>query len=202
MSQHLIEEVEGRAALYALGTLSTEEARAFEEHLAEGCAACHEELQNSERVVGLIGVGAPEATPSARVRERLLEFLNEDGKGSTTLSPKRTAFTETLTIRSSEGQWQEIHQGVYMKSLFSDETRGTETMLIRMSPGSYLPRHRHHGVEECLVLEGDVQAGGQMLGAGDYHCAMADSVHDRLSTINGTLLLIVGPPGCEVLEHV
>jgi anti-sigma factor ChrR (cupin superfamily) len=158
-------------------------------------------LRDYETVVGLIGIGAPEASPSGRVRERLLEFLGQDGQDSTTLVPTAADAQQTLTIRADEGQWQEIQQGIFMKSLFADQTRGTTTVLIRMSPGTFLPRHRHYGAEECLVLEGDVRAGGQMLKAGDYHCAMADSVHDRLSTVNGALLLIVGPPSCEVLEH-
>ncbi|HYJ47913.1 MAG TPA: cupin domain-containing protein [Pyrinomonadaceae bacterium] len=201
MNQHLSEEVEARAALYALGALADDEARAFEEHVAEGCAACSEELRDYETVVGLIGIGAPEASPSGQVRERLLKFLEGDGQDSTTHLPTAGDAQQTLTIRADEGQWQEIQQGIFMKSLFADQTRGTTTVLIRMSPGTYLPRHRHYGAEECLVLEGDVRAGGQMLRAGDYHCAMADSVHDRLSTVNGALLLIVGPPSCEVLEH-
>src|SRR4051812_21915209 len=127
MNQHVTEEVEARAALYAIGALTQHEARAFEEHLADGCDACREELRDYETVVGLIGVGAPEAMPAERVRERLLEFLGQDGKDSATLEPPAADVRQTLTIRADEGQWQEIQQGVYMKSLFADQTRGTTT---------------------------------------------------------------------------
>jgi anti-sigma-K factor RskA len=71
MNHHIAEEMEERAALYALGALTQQEARAFEEHLADDCAACLEELRSFETVVGLIGLSAPEATPPGRVRDRL-----------------------------------------------------------------------------------------------------------------------------------
>jgi anti-sigma factor ChrR (cupin superfamily) len=202
MNHTLNEEIEGLAPLYALGALTQHEARAFEEHLAEGCAACRDELENFEAVVGLLGVGALEAEPSERVREELLESLIKDDNLSAKSSTTETAKPQSLTIRAGEGEWQEAFQGVYLKNLFVDEARGTVTTLFRMDPGAQLPRHLHHGVEECFVLEGDVRAGDQMLGPGDYHCAMPETIHERLSTVNGAMFLIVGPRHYEMLERL
>ena len=202
MNHTLNEEIEGLAPLYALGALTQHEARAFEEHLAEGCAACRDELENFEAVVGLLGVGALQAEPSERVREELLESLIKDDNLSAKSSTTETAKPQSLTIRAGEGEWQEAFQGVYLKNLFVDEARGTVTTLFRMDPGAQLPRHLHHGVEECFVLEGDVRAGDQMLGPGDYHCAMPETIHERLSTVNGAMFLIVGPRHYEMLERL
>jgi anti-sigma factor ChrR (cupin superfamily) len=202
MNHTIHEEIEGLAPLYALGTLTQHEARAFEEHLAEGCAACRDELEDFEAVVGLLGVGALEAEPSERVRENLLESLVKDDERATKSSMPEISSSQSLTIRADEGEWQEAFQGVYLKNLFVDETRGTVTTLFRMDPGAQLPRHLHHGVEECFVFEGDVRAGDQMLGPGDYHCAMPETVHERLSTLNGAMFLIVGPRHYEMLERL
>ena len=201
---HIVnEEIEELAPLYALGVLTQHEARAFEEHLAEGCLSCREELLEFETVAGLLGAGAPEATPSEHVREQLLESVGQEEKrASASPSLKEDAAPQSLTIRAGEGEWQEAFQGVYLKNLFIDESRGTVTTLFRMEPGAQIPRHFHHGVEECFVLEGDVRAGEQMLGPGDYHCAMAETVHERLSTVNGALFLIVGPRHYEILERL
>ncbi|HEX8845337.1 MAG TPA: cupin domain-containing protein [Pyrinomonadaceae bacterium] len=203
MNHHVNEEVEDRALLYALGALTQHEARAYREHLDDGCAVCCEELREFEDVAGLLGIGAPEAAPPARVREKIVESLGTQTRGDAQSSSlQEAAPPQSLTIRAGEGMWHETLQGVFVKKLFADKKRGTVTTLVRMAPGARLPRHRHYGVEECLVLEGDVQAGEQMLGAGDYHCAMAESIHERLSTINGALFLIVGPRSYEALEQL
>ena len=94
-------------------------------------------------------------------------------------------------VRSNEGDWQSVVQGVHVKRLFADPVRDSVTMLIRMEPGSEWPAHRHAGDEECLVLEGDVQVGDVTLQAGDYQCARTSSIHDVTRTVNGCLLLIV-----------
>lgn len=199
MNHPVNEEIEGLAPLYALGALTQHDARAFEEHLAEGCAACRDELEDFEAVVGILGVGALEAEPSESVREHLLgSLVKDDQHGSESSMPQ----ISSLTIRAGEGEWQEAFQGVYLKNLFVDEARGTVTTLFRMDPGAQLPRHLHHGVEECFVLEGDVRAGDQMLGPGDYHCAMPETIHERLSTVNGAMFLIVGPRHYEMLERL
>ena len=74
------EEIEGLAPLYALGALTQHEARAFEEHLAEGCPTCREELEGFEAVVGLLGASTPAAEPSEHVRENLLGSLSKAEK--------------------------------------------------------------------------------------------------------------------------
>jgi len=203
MNHTVNEEIEELAPLYALGVLTQHEARAFEEHLAEGCVACLEEIQGFETVVGLLGASAPKAEPSDDVREKLLKSVSkEEESAATSPTLEENAMPQSLTIRAGEGKWQEAFKGVYLKNLFVDESRGTVTTLFRMEPGAQLPRHLHHGVEECFVLEGDVQAGDQMLGPGDYHCAMAETVHERLSTVGGALFLIVGPRHYEMLERL
>ena len=106
-----------------------------------------------------------------------------------------------LAVRADEGEWRATGDaGVFVKILFADSERGQYTTLVRMSPGSRLPRHRHRGTEQCLVVEGEIASGGVRAAAGDFICALQGSVHEELTTERGALFLIVGPESYDVLE--
>ncbi len=192
------EEAAGRAALYALGALEGDEAREFEEHLVAGCAACAAELRELEAVTGDLGLAAPEAEPPAGVRARLLALVAGEGGGP---NPPQDIAPGFLVVRAGEGRWRPTDDaGVSFKLLFSDRERGTITTLVRMEPGSRIRSHRHLGVEQCLVLEGDVRSGAVGMTAGDFNCSMPGSVHEELASDGGALLLIVSPEHYESIE--
>jgi anti-sigma factor ChrR (cupin superfamily) len=183
------------SALYALGALDTEEARAYEHHLAEGCEACATEVEEFGATCFALAQAAPEAAPPEAARGKLLSRVSAE-----TRRPSANA-SDLLVVRAGEGEWFETEDsGVFVKLLYADCERETVTTLVRMSPGSRIPRHRHRGAEQCLVLEGDVSSGPHTLSAGDFNCALAGSVHDELTSVHGALLLIVSPESYEVLS--
>jgi anti-sigma factor ChrR (cupin superfamily) len=207
------EEAAGRAALYALGALEGDEAREFEEHLTAGCEACAAELREFETVAGALCLAAPEATPPAGVRARLLALVSEDGGDESGADASqgdvrgdgpnflRDAAPGFLVVRAGEGRWHPTDDaGVTLKILFADSERGTVTTLVRMEPGSRIRSHRHLGVEQCLVLEGDVRSGQIGMRAGDFNCSMPGSVHEELVSDGGALLLLVSPEHYEPIE--
>jgi anti-sigma factor ChrR (cupin superfamily) len=179
------------AALYALGAHSQHEARAFEEHLAEGCADCAAEADSFHSVVSALAFAAPELEPRPSAREKLLARLAHTAKPA---NPK-VDVASFLTIRAGEGQWQAVCEGITVKTLFVDEQTGTVTSLFRFQPGAHTPRHFHAGVEQCLIIEGDFHANDEVFGPGDFTCAMAGSVHETTYTENGALVLIVANEG-------
>ncbi len=182
------------SALYALGALEHEEARAYEHHLAEGCESCATEVEEFGATCFALAQAAPEAAPPEAARERLLSRVSAE-----TRRPSANA-SDLLVVRAGEGEWFETEDsGVFVKLLYADRERETVTTLVRMSPGSRIPRHRHRGAEQCFVLEGDVSSGPHTLGAGDFNCAPAGSIHDELSSDGGALLLIISPESYEVL---
>ena len=69
-----------------------------------------------------------------------------------------------------------------------------------MAPGTSYPGHRHAGVEECYVLEGDLRVGDLVMRAGDYQRAAIGSVHGVQSTEGGCLLLVLMSDRDERLE--
>jgi anti-sigma factor ChrR (cupin superfamily) len=197
------EEAQGRAALYALGALDPEEARDFEEHASQ-CAPCAEELRCFRAVAAALAVAPGEAEPPASVRSRLLARVSEGGgreaadESASTGDESAAGF---LVVRRDEGKWRPTGDaGISYKLLYADAERGTYTTLVRMEPGSRIPAHRHLGVEQCLVLEGDLRSGDTEMSAGDFNCSLAGSVHGEVVTDGGALLLFVSPERYEVIE--
>jgi anti-sigma factor ChrR (cupin superfamily) len=215
------DELLGQAALYALGALEGTEARDFEEHIAGGCAACAAELKEFDAVAAALALAAPAFEPPEAVRGRLLARVAEETQEPPASGEHPAACVDAaarpepeavaapgvvagaagfLVVRANEGEWVESEdRGVFFKPLFADRQHGTFTSLVRLSPGARIPSHRHLGVEQCLVLEGDVRSGGYVMGAGDFNCSLPGSVHDELVTDQGALLLIVAPASYEVV---
>lgn len=183
------DEVRERAALYSLGALSEPEARDFEAHVRGGCAVCRNEVGAFQEVAGNLAYAAGNAEPSGRVRQTL--------EGSLTARRQAAVFS----IGAEQGEWKEVMSGVLVKRLFLDQTTGLGTSLVRMSPGSMLPAHRHRSVEQFYVLEGDCNVHGEVLGPGDFHVATTDTIHEATFTVNGTLFLLVAPEEYDILDQ-
>jgi anti-sigma factor ChrR (cupin superfamily) len=95
-------------------------------------------------------------------------------------------------IRHNEPTWMPYGApGVDVKPLFKDELTGRTTVLVRMAPGAHLPAHRHHDVEQCLVISGDVRFGDLVYEAGDFVVMGKDTDHPKIHTVYGNVLLLV-----------
>ncbi|HVF50987.1 MAG TPA: cupin domain-containing protein [Pyrinomonadaceae bacterium] len=209
---HTTEEITERAALYAVGGLGPSEARDFEEHLDAGCAECVAELRSFDVVVEQLAWDDVGVTPSVEVRDKLLARVALEPRESAVASQPTaeasptnatTANAGLFSIRAGARPWEATEDdGVFYKQLFNDEAHGLVTSLVRMSPGARVPKHRHKGIEQCLVLEGDLRTGDEVMTSGDFICAMPGTVHQELTTEQGNLLLIIAPESYEVLRPV
>lgn len=197
VAEHQMTEL---AALHALGALSHHEARAFEEHLAEGCEVCSDEFASFDRTVGELALSVPEAEPSDEVRARLIARLSEAPSSRALNAVSGISSDQFLSIQAADGQWQEVQDGILLKTLYVDRASGITTSLVRMTAGTALPAHQHLGVEQFYVIEGDCNVAGQRLGPGDYHRAATGSTHDSTYTVEGTLFLLIAPEHYEVIE--
>ncbi len=177
------EAVREAAALYALGALSPEDARAFEERLAAGDTMCRDELAAFRSVVHDLAYAAPPQTPAPVLRAKVLEriasaeapVIDQDG---------------LRFVRSAQLGWEPgVAPGVEVKRLFSDPAGNRTTKLYRMAPGSRYPAHRHADVEDIYLIEGDLLVCGVLMRAGDYCRAQADSLHEGIRTSNGCLFI-------------
>jgi predicted ChrR family anti-sigma factor len=195
------EKYEGQAALYAAGALSASDALALETHSAD-CATCAREFHSLESVIWTLGSLAAKVPPP-QLRQRLLDRVNR-GPHSTQVwrqwaaDPDPPAFS---ILRASEGRWEETAiAGISVRRLSLDVDRRCATMLVRMTAGASYPSHRHAAAEECLVLEGDLIVGEDVLRVGDFQRSEAGSVHPPQSTRAGCLLYILSSLEDELLE--
>lgn len=55
-----------------------------------------------------------------------------------------------------EPEWKEPAPGIFVKLLATDIDRGRVSMLVRLAPGTDYPSHRHAGLEELYLLDGEL----------------------------------------------
>jgi anti-sigma factor ChrR (cupin superfamily) len=92
--------------------------------------------------------------------------------------------------RSADGVWKPFAAGITVKTLWRSLQSGRSAFILRMQPGAIMPMHDHHGDEETLVLEGDMQINGVEFGPGDFQVAFAGTKHPVITTRGGCLCYI------------
>ena len=141
------------------------------------------------RVISGLAWSTDEATPPAAVSDQLLRSVERDE------SQQRAATNKLFaSVRANEGKWNLLAPGVTYKTLFTHPTAGISTRLMRMVAGSTFPEHRHSGIEELYIIEGDCYCEGECLGPGDYHRAESGSIHGVTFTEHGCLMLVHTSP--------
>ena len=224
MIKTLHEIFSNQVEAFLLGALDHAEEEKFLAHLASGCPECKKAIAAMSRVVNNLPLVLPSAIPSfdppPALKQRLLRSIRtvESGaltehKNTAVASPQiwktwRAAPNHTMSEsgfimhRADEGEWEDTGiNGIKVKRLFVDPAHDYVTMLVRMPAGASYPRHRHGAAEQCYVIEGDLHVGDSILGAGDYQCADADSIHGVQYTEGGCLLFIVSSQHDELLEE-
>jgi anti-sigma factor ChrR (cupin superfamily) len=207
---HVLGDPAELAALYLGGALSDADRAGYEAHLEIGCPTCDRELQALDATAALLAQGIAPIMPNPQVRENLLERIagraeeNESESGCESGTPSirsplgRQADAdagrpskEMIFNWAAKADWRPTAvPGVSMRVLGVDRPKNQYTALVRMTPGSAYPGHTHGGGEGCLVLEGDLRIGDDVMHAGDYQFAPAGSRHGVQSTEHGCLLLI------------
>lgn len=126
---------------------------------------------------------APESV--ARVRARLRKRLQMDPGHA------RPAAKPFAALMREQG-WRPFAGGTQMKVLHDDGRM--MSWLVQMPPGTCLPAHRHdEGIEECLVLEGEVIVNDERYRAGDYVLAPQGSEHYDVRSDAGALFFLRSP---------
>lgn len=108
-----------------------------------------------------------------------------------------------LNVRRKDGVWQTLKTGIRFKTLW----RGFEgnSVLIEFSPGATLPAHRHHWLEEGMILSGRLQIGELDLGPFDYHAAKPFSKHHAIVSQQGAVAYLRGTSlgdNAEVIQEL
>jgi anti-sigma factor ChrR (cupin superfamily) len=188
----LNDELGALASLYALDAMSPEEKAAYEAHLSTGCAVCMAEVASFRKVTEAIGMSVDPVSPPAELRERLMHTVAKTSQQPAGLAPGVMYDKDGILIaRPEEMDWKTGQlPGVFLKVLFNDTVRGYATVMVRMTAGTHYPSHKHAGVEELYLLEGDLSVDDMAMRAGDYCRGEAGSIHKEIITHSGCLFVL------------
>lgn len=113
----------------------------------------------------------------ARVRERVMSAVAQK---SSLLH---------RTVRADAGVWETIGPGLKRKLLW--ESGDALSCLMRLAPGAVVAGHSHLIDEECVVLEGTLRIGADLLlHAGDFHVGVKGVAHAEASTETGVVVYL------------
>ena len=195
------DDLRALASLYALDALLQQDKAAYEAHLGAGCAVCLAEVASFRKVSGEMALSVDPVSPPPALLSRLIEAVGKTPQQAPQNPPGVICDKDGVLIaRPAEMTWTTAElPGVFLKVLFRDATRGCTTAMVRMTPGTHYPSHRHVGVEELYLLEGDLLVGDIPMQAGDYCRGEAGSVHQSLATRNGCLFVVASSDDDQLL---
>jgi putative transcriptional regulator len=185
---------EATLVAHAAGILGPTAGLVVDAHLAR-CAGCRATLRLAMELGGALLAGLP-ATPLAPdAWERVMERIDEQaraapgdegggtaGEPAAARTPPAAAAAVELPaalrglLRSARLRW--LAPGVRHAVLLRERGGGGGTLrLLRVRPGTALPRHGHRGAELTCVLEGAFSDEEGRYGPGDLAEAGEDTTH-------------------------
>lgn len=179
-----------RALEFALGRMTPEEEAAFVT-MMESAPDLQAEYAHAMEAISQIADAYAGSMPAPRkaLKERVLDYAT----GKETSSDHSIHDANHYIVRSGKDGWIDSGlPGVMLKVLYADQASDRQTVLVRIEAGVHYPRHRHVGLEECLVLEGDLNMDNVRLKAGDFIVNPDGEIHNDTWTEEGCLLLLTG----------
>lgn len=85
--------------------------------------------------------------------------------------------------------WTPIVEGIDYRLLFASAETGRWTVMFRCQPGSFFPRHKHHGAGEYFVVKGRMEYRMGAAQAGTYGYEPLGVIHDMTTFPQYTELL-------------
>jgi anti-sigma factor ChrR (cupin superfamily) len=102
-----------------------------------------------------------------------------------------TQVVDASKVEAVSAPFPEVKGTATIKILNSDQMLGPAVVLLRMEPGSVIPRHLHEQVTEAsYVLEGDFINEGVTYLAGAEYNVTPGTVHGPHTTNNGCSVLV------------
>jgi anti-sigma factor ChrR (cupin superfamily) len=175
------------AALYIAGALSPADTATVEAHLAAQDADWIAAVADLQLPLHHLAASVPPITPPAHLRHRLLERVQAE----TVAPPAGMVFRYAQNARWADSGLP----GIRFRPLSIDVPNQRLTALIQMQPGARYPGHAHDGIEECLVLAGELRVGNALMRTGDYQRAEPGSHHAEQVAVTECTLLLLAPLG-------
>jgi len=169
-------------SLHALRALPASEIPALEAHLS-ACAECRQELETLRPIVGaFVSWPTDVLRPSTSLWERLARRIAADTGRAPVLPPP---------LPRAEPEWEEAAAGLSYKVLAADTQNDRVSLLVRLAPGAQYPPHRHAGIEELYLLDGELWIDDKKLYPGDYNRAEAGTADQRVWSETGCTCVLL-----------
>ncbi|HEY3065863.1 MAG TPA: cupin domain-containing protein [Methylomirabilota bacterium] len=169
-------------SLYALRALPPAEMATAHAQIS-GCAACRQELEALRPIVDAFTAWPTDVLrPSQPLWDRLARRIAaETGGQPVSVTPQQW----------KEPAWLEAAPGISCKLLATDPDHGRVSMLVRLAPGTDYPPHRHAGVEELHLLDGELMVDAKKLDPGDYLRSEPGTVDRRVWSETGCTCVLL-----------
>ena len=167
---------------YALEALPASEMAAMEGHVA-ACADCRQEMETLRPIVdSFVSWPTDVLRPSASLWGRLAQRIAAE-TGAEPVLPVPQGWAEP--------EWKDVAPGISCKLLATDTVKNRVSMLVRLKPGTDYPPHRHAGVEELYMLEGELIVGDERFYPGDYRRGEAGGIDHRVWSETGCTCVLI-----------
>lgn len=180
-------------ASYALAALERSEAELMDAHLPT-CAECQREYEALSSVTSTLSAWGARTLPSpAPLWDRLAERIASEPRNNAVASspsPSVPAWREP--------RWMEAAPGITCKLLSTDAEADRVSMLVRLAPDTAYPSHRHAGLEELYLLEGELWIEDRKLRPGDYNRAEPGTSDQRVWSETGCMCLLITSPSDQL----
>lgn len=171
-----------RVFLYALQALPAGEVAAVGAQIS-ACADCRQEMETLRPAINAFAAWPTDILrPSASLWERLAQRIAAETGG---------APVQPMPQRWDEPKWNEPAPGISCKLLATDVEKNRVSMLVRLAPGTDYPPHRHAGIEELYLLDGELLVDDKKLYPGDFLRSEAGTIDRRVWSETGCTCVLL-----------
>lgn len=161
---------------------------------------------NSSAIEQMLGLAAPTddafSAETLMLEEAFLSLHGQDDEGvslpdnlfgqiMSRIDQQETA-PGTSTIAMSDGVWEDIAPGIERKIVYVNRVEGVQSYFVRMQAGATLQEHEHDADEQCVILQGQLEIGGEIFEAGTYHLARRGIPHVPITAHSDAIFFIHG----------
>jgi anti-sigma factor ChrR (cupin superfamily) len=173
-----------QVSAYVMQALPPDEAAAMAAHIAS-CPTCRQELQALQSVADAFVFWPSDVLrPPSSLQERLARRIAAETGENNAVAP-------TAPQRWDEPAWEEVAPGIFCKLMAADAKQHRVSMLVRLLPRVEYPAHRHAGLEELFLLDGELWIDDRKLYPGDYNRAEAGSGDKRVWSETGCTCVLI-----------
>jgi len=190
-----LENLEELAALNAVGALDGKDYNDLQGLVPGADPVVASEVARFNDVAALLLASLSDLRPPApELKERILRQVEQRKTGQIPQDLGKLAPAQRFSLIRGEdvSGWRKLSvPGAFVKLLSLDQTRGYAVVLGKLDAGARYPAHQHSGPEEVYILSGDLNMGGLVLRAGDFHHSDAGTQHGENFSEHGCTILAV-----------